>query len=105
LKKPPTKVAQKNSNPRFSLTASTAQMAQTEEFMFQNVAFRPTVELGSNKKWEMGKKFVAFSEYLNFTYTYELLPFHESRIFTTFLINQILLTKETHLPKNRHVPL
>ena len=27
----------------FSLTASTAQMAQTEEFMFQNVAHRPTV--------------------------------------------------------------
>ena len=43
LKKPPSKVAQKNSNPLFSLTASTAQMAQTEEFMFQNVAYRPTV--------------------------------------------------------------
>ena len=27
----------------FSLTASTAQMAQTEEFMFQNVAYWPTV--------------------------------------------------------------
>ena len=27
----------------FPLNASTAQMAQTEEFMFQNVAFRPTV--------------------------------------------------------------
>ena len=27
----------------FSLTDSTAQMAQTEEFMFQNVANRPTV--------------------------------------------------------------
>ena len=43
LKKPPSKVAQKNSNPLFSLTASTAQMAQTEEFIFQNVAYRPTV--------------------------------------------------------------
>ena len=43
LKKTPSKVAQKNSNPLFSLTASTAQMAQTEEFMFQNVAHRPTV--------------------------------------------------------------
>ena len=43
LKKPPTKVAQKNSNPLFFLSASTAQMAQTEEFMFQNVAYRPTV--------------------------------------------------------------
>ena len=43
LKKPPSKVAQKNSNPLFFLTASTAQMAQTEEFMFQNVAYRPTV--------------------------------------------------------------
>ena len=38
LKKPPSKVAQNSSNPLFSLTASTAQMAQTEEFMFQNVA-------------------------------------------------------------------
>ena len=27
----------------FSLTASTAQMSQTEELMFQNVAYRPTV--------------------------------------------------------------
>ena len=36
------KGAQKNSNPLFSLTASTAQMAKTEEFMFQNVAYRPT---------------------------------------------------------------
>ena len=27
----------------FSLTASTAQMAQTDEFMFQNVAYWPTV--------------------------------------------------------------
>ena len=40
LKKLPPKVAQKNSNPLFSLTASTAQI---EEFMFQNVAYRPTV--------------------------------------------------------------
>jgi hypothetical protein len=39
LKKPPSKVAQKNSNPLFPLTASTAKMAQTEEFMFQNVAY------------------------------------------------------------------
>jgi hypothetical protein len=31
LKKPPSKVAQKYSNPLFFLTASTAQMAQTEE--------------------------------------------------------------------------
>ena len=38
LKKPPSKVAHKNSTPLFSFTASTAQMAQTEEFMFQNVA-------------------------------------------------------------------
>ena len=27
----------------FFLTASSVQMAQTEEFMFQNVAYRPTV--------------------------------------------------------------
>ena len=37
------KVAQKYSNPLFFLAASTAQMAQTEEFMFRNVANRPTV--------------------------------------------------------------
>ena len=43
IKKPPSKVAQKNSNPLLFLTASTAQMAQTEEFMFQNLAYRPTV--------------------------------------------------------------
>ena len=39
LKKPPSKVAQKNSNPLFFLTALTAQTATTEEFMFQNVAY------------------------------------------------------------------
>ena len=43
LKKSLSKVAQKNSNPLFSLTALTAKTAQTEEFMFQNVAYRPTV--------------------------------------------------------------
>ena len=43
LEKTPSKVAQKNSNPLFFLTASSAQTAQTEEFMFQNVAYRPTV--------------------------------------------------------------
>ena len=42
-KKPPSKVAQKNSNPLFFLLPWAAQMAQTEEFMFQNVAYRPTV--------------------------------------------------------------
>ena len=36
LKKTPSKVAQKNSNPLFFLTASSAQ---TEKFMFQNVAY------------------------------------------------------------------
>ena len=40
VEKPPSKVAQNSSNPLFSLTA---QMAQTEEFMFKNVAYRPTV--------------------------------------------------------------
>jgi len=43
LKKPPSKVAQKNSNPLLFLTAWAAQTAQTEEFMFQNVAYRKTV--------------------------------------------------------------
>ena len=39
LKKTPSKVAQINSNPLFFLTASSAQTSQTEEFMFQNVAY------------------------------------------------------------------
>ena len=39
LKKTPSKVAQKISNPLFFLTALTAQTAQTEEFLFQNVAY------------------------------------------------------------------
>ena len=43
LKKSPSIVAQKTSNPLFPLTALTVQTAQTEEFMFQNVAYRPTV--------------------------------------------------------------
>ena len=44
LKKPPSKVAQKNSNPLlFSSLPCAAQTAQTEEFMFQIVAYRPTV--------------------------------------------------------------
>ena len=43
LKKTSSKVAQKNSNPLFFLTALTAQTAQTEEFIFQDVAYRPTV--------------------------------------------------------------
>ena len=43
LKKPPSKVAQKNSNPLFFLIALTAQTTQTEEFLFQNVAYRLTV--------------------------------------------------------------
>ena len=41
--KPLSKVAQKNSNPLFFLTAWAAQTAKTEEFMFQNVANRPIV--------------------------------------------------------------
>ena len=59
LKKTPSKVAQKISNPLFFLTALTAQTEQTEEFMFQNVAYWPTVyrngELGihEKKKWAM----------------------------------------------------
>ena len=43
LKKPPSKVSQNSSNPLFFLTALTAQTTQTEEFMFQNVAYWPTV--------------------------------------------------------------
>jgi hypothetical protein len=43
LKKTPSKVAQKNSNSLFFLTAWAAQTAQIEEFVFQNVAYRPTV--------------------------------------------------------------
>ena len=42
-KNDPQKLLRKTQIHFFSLTASTAQMAQTEEFMFQNVAYRPTV--------------------------------------------------------------
>ena len=40
LKKPPSKVAQKNQHPLFSLLPWAAQTAQTEEFMFQNSKIR-----------------------------------------------------------------
>ena len=40
LKKPPSKVAQKYSN---LFSPRVAQTTQTEEFMLQNVAYRPTV--------------------------------------------------------------
>ena len=44
LKKTPSKVAQKTSNPLFFLLLpKSAQAALTEEFMFQNVAYWPTV--------------------------------------------------------------
>jgi hypothetical protein len=43
LKKPPSKVAQKNSNPLFSPYCQHSPNGPTEEFMFQNVAYRPTV--------------------------------------------------------------
>ena len=43
MRKPLSKVAQNNSNPLFFLTAWAAQMAQTEEFIFQNMAYRTTV--------------------------------------------------------------
>ena len=36
----------------FPLTASTAQMAQTEEFMFQNVTYRPTVYRTGGKSFD-----------------------------------------------------
>ena len=43
LKEPPSKVAQNSSNPLFFLTALTAQTAQTEKFLSQNVAYWLTV--------------------------------------------------------------
>ena len=54
LKKPPSKIAQKYSN-LFSPWA--AQTAQTEEFMFQNVAYKPTVyETGDYIRHELHLK-------------------------------------------------
>ena len=41
--KTPSKVAQNSSNPLFSLTAMTAQLAQIGELLFQNVAYWLTV--------------------------------------------------------------
>ena len=43
LKKPPSKVTQKYITFFSSLLPWAAQTAQTEEFMYQNVAYRPTV--------------------------------------------------------------
>ena len=40
----------------FFLTASTAQMAQTEEFMFQIVAYRPTVYKTGLLKFSFSEK-------------------------------------------------
>ena len=42
-KKHPQKLPRKTQIHFFFLTASSAQMAETEEIMFQNVAYRPTV--------------------------------------------------------------
>ena len=49
-KKHPQKLLRKTQIHFFFLTVSTAQMAQTEEFMFQNMAYRPTVY----KTWHPG---------------------------------------------------
>ena len=43
MKKPPSKFAQKKNSP------IAAKMAQIEEFMFQNVAYRPTVYITGTK--------------------------------------------------------
>ena len=43
LKKPPSKDAQKYSFLKIAFLPWAAQTAQAEEFMFQNVAYRPTV--------------------------------------------------------------
>ena len=48
----------------FSLTASTAQMAQTEEIMFQNVAYWPTVYRTGNET-----KKICFQNFLTFRQT------------------------------------
>ena len=42
LKKTPSKVAQKKSNPLFFPYCPDCQTARTEKLMFQNVAYRPT---------------------------------------------------------------
>ena len=53
VEKPTLKSCSENSNPLFFLTASTAQKAQAEEVMFQNVAYRPKlyIELGFALTW------------------------------------------------------
>ena len=43
----------------FPLTASTAQMAQTEEIMFQNVAYWPTVYRTGNKTKDLIPTFLS----------------------------------------------
>jgi hypothetical protein len=57
----PQKLLRKTQIHFFPLTASTAQMAQTEEFMFQNVAYIPTV-YRTGTKW-LKKGSLGFKRY------------------------------------------
>ena len=57
------KVAQKNSNPLFFLTAWAAQTAQTEEFMLQNLSYRTTVyRTGDLNKRQISQKIFRIRE-------------------------------------------
>ena len=59
LQKPPSKVAQNSSNPLFFLTALTAQ---TEEVMFQNVAYRaPVYRTGAKVNTSRKSRFLSIS--------------------------------------------
>ena len=57
-KKHPQKLVRKTQIHFFFLTANTAQMAQTEEIMFQNVAYRPTAyRTGVESKYNIAHYF------------------------------------------------
>ena len=82
LKKTPSKVAQKNLNPLFFLTALAAQTTQTEEFMFQNVAYRPTV-------YRTGVWAAYMSEAIWIFYVHcKPVPCNENRVFPVKIFSQ-----------------
>jgi hypothetical protein len=61
----PQKLLRKTQIHFFFLTASTAQMAQTEEFMFQNVAYRPTVYRTGNSPKKCPRKFTQKEQFIH----------------------------------------
>ena len=92
-KKPPSKVTQNSSNLLFSLTALTAQTAQTEEFIFQNVAYWPTV-------YRTGNNFNDFNLIQCYISCFYPDFWHESKSYPDFIIALQLHNLMKNLDKN-----